>query len=63
MDNYQKAMNQYLIGNFSRAIDYFEKALARKIEDKASKVLLERCKNFLVNKPDNWDGAVALTTK
>ena len=63
LDNYQKAMNQYLIGNFSRAIDYFEKALARKIEDKASKVLLERCKNFLVNKPDNWDGAVALTTK
>ena len=63
LDNYQKAMNQYLIGNFSRAIDYFEKALARKSEDKASKVLLERCKNFLVNKPDNWDGAVALTTK
>ena len=63
LDNYAKGLNQYEIGNFNTAIDYFRQAADEKPDDVASRELLNRCTDFLADRPKNWDGAVSLTTK
>ncbi len=63
LENYSKGLNQYEIGNFSTAFSYFRKAEHICPNNIATKRLLERCTTYQTNKPDNWDGAVALTTK
>ncbi len=60
---YEKGFKSYNEGAFSLAIPYFEKAVKLMPEDKAAKLMLERCNEFAVNKPENWDGAIALTSK
>ena len=60
---YNKGMNQYVMGNFQLASDYFTSASTQNPNDKATKVLLERCKNYAKETPENWDGSFALTTK
>ncbi len=51
------------MGNFEIASEYFSRAITRCPEDKATRVLLERCKVYIHDRPENWDGAFALTTK
>ncbi|MCR5763630.1 MAG: response regulator [Treponema sp.] len=63
IENYSKGLNQYEIGNFSTAFEYFRKAEEICPSNIATKRLLERCTTYQTNKPDNWDGAVTLTTK
>ena len=63
LNYYEKGMNQYSMGNFKIASEYFSKAINRCPSDKASKVLLERCLLYIHERPENWDGAFALTTK
>ena len=63
LENYSKGLNQYEIGNFFTAFDYFRKAEAICPNDIATKRLLERCTTYQTTKPVNWDGAVTLTTK
>ncbi|MCR4741309.1 MAG: response regulator [Treponema sp.] len=60
---YEKGFKSYNEGAFTLAIPYFEKALEILPNDKAAKLMLERCNEFAINKPENWDGAVALTSK
>ena len=60
---YEKGFKSYSEGAFSLAAPYFEKALEIMPDDKAAKILLGRCAEFAVNKPENWDGAIALTSK
>lgn len=60
---YEKGFKSYNEGAFSLAIPYFEKAVSILPNDKAAKLMLERCNEFAVNKPENWDGAIALTSK
>ncbi len=61
--NYNKGLYQYLIGNFNGAQDYLRIAKVLMPKDRATKVILERCKTFAKNRPENWDGAVTLTRK
>ncbi|MBQ9538291.1 MAG: adenylate/guanylate cyclase domain-containing response regulator [Treponema sp.] len=63
LDNYRKGLNQYEIGNFKTAVEYFSLANEEYPNDMATQELLSRCKGFSENKPLNWDGAVALTRK
>ena len=63
MQIYEKGFKAYSEGTFSLAVPYFEKALEIMPHDKAAKLLLERCKDFCITKPENWDGAIALTSK
>ena len=63
LDNYRKGLNQYEIGNFKTAGEYFARAYRENPADKATEELLERCKQFFQHKPESWDGAIALTTK
>lgn len=60
---YDKGFKSYNEGAFTLAIPYFETAVNILPEDKAAKLMLERCEEFSVNKPENWDGAIALTSK
>ncbi len=63
IDNYEKGFDLYQSGAWNLAIKYFNNALILNPEDFATKVLLERCLQYAVSSPANWDGAVALTTK
>ena len=60
---YEKGFKTYNEGAFSLAVPYFKKALEIMPDDKAAKIMLGRCADFAVNKPENWDGAIALTSK
>ena len=44
-------------------IPYFEKAVQILPDNKAAMLMLARCTEFAENKPENWDGAIALTSK
>ncbi len=62
-DAYTKGMELYKQGIWNLARDYFQKALVAVEGDKAAKLMLERCLDFIANPPEHWDGAIAFTTK
>ncbi len=62
-DAYIKGMDLYKQGIWNLASDYFKKALTAVEGDKAAKLMLERCEEFIKNPPENWDGAIAFMTK
>ncbi|MBQ3669974.1 MAG: guanylate cyclase [Treponema sp.] len=62
-DAYVKGMELYKQGIWNLAHDYFEKALGAVKDDKAAKLMLSRCAEFMENPPEHWDGAIAFTTK
>lgn len=62
-DAYSKGMGLYTQGIFNLAKEYFEKALTYVEHDKAAELMLSRCKEFIENPPENWDGAIAFNTK
>ena len=62
-DNYEKGLNLYSSGAWTLALSYFEKALEIMPQDKAAKLMAERCTEFSAHPPEGWDGAVALTSK
>lgn len=62
-DAYMKGMDLYKQGIWNLAKDYFKKALAAVACEKAAKLMLTRCEEFIKNPPENWDGAVAFMTK
>ena len=63
VEAYEKGFKSYNEGAFSLAIPYFETSVKLLPQDKTAKLMLERCREFAVNKPENWDGAIALTSK
>ena len=60
---YIKGMELYKQGIWNLAKDYFAKALVVVENDKAAKLMLDRCEEFIKNPPENWDGAIAFMTK
>lgn len=53
---YNKGMNQYIMGNWNTAIAYFEKALQILPGDGPSNFTIERCRNYLNGlNLDQWD--------
>ena len=62
-DAYIKGMELYKQGIWHLAKEYFAKALNTVQGDKAAKLMLERCEEFIINPPENWDGAIAFMTK
>ncbi|WP_022932743.1 adenylate/guanylate cyclase domain-containing protein [Treponema bryantii] len=60
---YIKGMELYKQGIWNLAKDYFVKALEAVENDKAAKLMLDRCEEFIKNPPENWDGAIAFMTK
>lgn len=62
-DAYTKGMDLYKQGIWNLAKDYFTVANNAAEGDKACKLMLERCDEFIKNPPENWDGAIAFMTK
>ncbi len=62
-DAYSKGMDLYIQGIFRLAKDYFTLASKTVPEDKAAKLMISRCEQFIDNPPENWDGAISYTTK
>ena len=62
-DSYKKGLALYKQGIFNLALEYFTKAITESPDDKASKLMKSRCEEFIKNPPENWDGAIAFTTK
>ena len=60
---YEKGLKLYTEGAWNLATPYFETAHSILPQDKAAKLMLDRCAEFEKNKPENWDGAIALTSK
>lgn len=61
--NYEKGLNLYMNGAWVLALSYFEKALDVIPDNKAALLMKSRCQKFIDNPPENWDGAIALTSK
>ncbi len=62
-DAYGKGFALYKKGVWNLAKEYFEKAVEAAPDDKAAKLMLSRCKEFIETPPENWDGAIAFLTK
>lgn len=62
-DAYMKGVALYKQGLFELAKKYFENSLLAKEGDKAATLMLDRCKDFIENPPENWDGAISFKTK
>ncbi len=62
-DSYSKGLELYKQGIWNLAKEYFLKALNESPEDKATKLMLSRCDEFIANPPENWDGAITFNTK
>jgi tetratricopeptide (TPR) repeat protein len=60
---YDKAFALYQKGVWNLAREYYQKALDECENDKATALMVERCDNFIVRPPENWDGAIAYNTK
>lgn len=61
---YEKAFEFYRIKRFPEAIALLEKSLKQIPSDYPSKMLLERCQNYLLNLPtDDWQGIHILANK
>ena len=62
-DAYSKGFDLYKQGVWNLAREYFEKALGEAPGDKAARLMLDRCIEFIQNPPANWDGAITFHTK
>ena len=61
--NYSKGLSLYTSGAWNLSLGYFEKASEEKENDKSAQLMIERCKEFIKNPPENWEGAISLTSK
>ena len=62
-DAYSKGLDLYKQGIWNLAREYFEKALSEASNDKAARLMLDRCIEFIQNPPESWDGAITFHTK
>lgn len=63
LSNYEKGISLYETGAWNLASKYFFSALQDFPDDRATKMLLERCEQYAVTPPESWDGAVTVLTK
>ncbi|GBF49216.1 adenylate/guanylate cyclase catalytic domain protein [Leptospira ryugenii] len=62
---YEEGFQSYLDRDWNKAIAYFEESeRAKGMKDKACHVLIERCEEYKISKPDeSWDGVFTRTHK
>ncbi len=61
-DMYLEAIKLYKESNFKEALKIF-KSLYKRNEQKLYSLYIQRCKHYLENPPDNFDGVFTFTTK
>lgn len=60
---YQEGLEKYYSGLWQEAISKFENILQKFPNDFASKLILDRCREFLISPPANWDGVIKMESK
>jgi adenylate cyclase len=61
---YEAALRAYRVRAFDRAIERFTEASALRGEDRASALMIERCREFMrVAPPEDWAGTTVLDSK
>jgi adenylate cyclase len=53
---YEAGLDAYIAGDWTTAHRRFEAALELRHDDKAAKMMIERCERYRAAPPDNWDG-------
>lgn len=56
LETFETARKEYEQGNFKKALTLFEAAKEKHPQDSLNKVYIERCKEFIEEPPENWDG-------
>jgi adenylate cyclase len=59
LEAYARGLEDYLAGNWHRALEYFDNVLAIRGDDLPAALMAERCRQFLAAPPESWDGAVS----
>jgi adenylate cyclase len=62
-DRYEAGLDAYLAGDFATAVPRFEGALEARPGDRATRVMLDRCRNLQANPPRSWDGVFIMQEK
>ncbi len=63
MNAYGKALKLYKMGNWNTALEYFSACREKIPEDPLTEIFMDRCRRFLENPPENWDGTISLDFK
>lgn len=53
---FEKGLNLYREGHFDAALKKFREALEKNLEDKPSKLFIEKCEYLIKSPPKKWDG-------
>jgi len=59
IDTYARGLEDYLAGDWRRAVEHFDNVLAIRGDDRPAALMAERCRPFLAAPPERWDGAVS----
>ena len=60
---YQQGLQSYKKGDWSQAIQAFERCIELNPDDGPSRVLLKRCQELRQSPPENWEGVYTLSSK
>jgi adenylate cyclase len=60
IEAYDRGLASYFEGVWDRALPEFENALATRTGDKAARLMIERCRQFMETQPVDWQGVVEL---
>ncbi|EFC39517.1 predicted protein [Naegleria gruberi] len=60
---YERALEMYASGDFAQALLFFEECLKIRPEDGPSRTLRERCREYAVHPPRDWNGIYHNTEK
>ncbi|OCC15166.1 Adenylate cyclase [Dissulfuribacter thermophilus] len=63
LSKFNKALEYYRKGNWSKALEAFQEILTIKPNDGPSKLFFSRCEILLKNPPKTWDGIWTMKTK
>ena len=57
---YARGLDAYQAGAWAQALDCFAQIAADRPDDRAARLMIERCRRFLDSPPEQWDGVVDL---
>ncbi len=63
LNEYYKAYKMYKLGNFATALEYYNNLKKINEDDAILDIFIERCRQFIEDPPESWDGALTLGFK
>ena len=63
VNHFNEGRKKYISGDFNSAISSFKECLKANSDDVLSNTYIERCKQLIDQKPENWDGVWVMKSK